>query len=324
MRILKRLLLVLGLLLVVVLLYRIGREPIVEALRRLAWWEFALLCVPYGLMMVADTLGWRYAFLRDGAPFGRLYAARVVGEAVNLVTALGQVGGEAVKVWLVRRDVSYAESIPSVIIAKTTITIAQTLFLAIGVVVAWIALDVGAGIREAMVWLLLVAALAVGGFVGVQVSGLVARGGRLLRVLGAGEAHAASLDRALQRYYRHEWRRFALSIGFHLAGWLLAAAEALVMLWALEIDVDLLVATVVEALGSGVRFVTFLVPASLGALEGANAAAFDALGLGAGAGLAFSLLRRARQAVWVLVGMGWLVVLRSSWRTAADTAATRP
>jgi uncharacterized membrane protein YbhN (UPF0104 family) len=324
MRILKRLLLVLGLLLVVVLLYRIGREPVVEALRRLTWWEFALVCLPYALMMVVDTLGWRYAFLRDGAPFGRLYAARVVGEAVNLVTAMGQVGGEAVKVWLVRRDVSYAESVPSVIIAKTTITIAQVVFLAIGIVVAWAALDPGPWILEAMLWLLLVEVVAVGAFFGVQVSGLVARGGRLLRLLGAGEAHATSLDRALRTYYRREWRRFGLSVGFHLAGWLLAALEALVMLWALGIDVDLLVAIVIEAMGSGVRFATFLVPASLGALEGANAAAFDALRLGAGAGLAFSLLRRARQAVWVLVGMGWFVALRSSWRTAPDAAATRP
>lgn len=310
MRILKRLLLVLGLLLVVVLLYRIGREPVVEALRRLTWWEFVLVCVPYALVMMVDTLGWRYAFLRDGAPLGRLYAARVVGEAVNLVTAAGQVGGEAVKVWLVRRDVSYAESVPSVIIAKTTITIAQALFLAIGIVVAWAALDTGSWLLEAMLWLLVVEVLAVGAFFGVQVSGLVARGGRLLRLLGAAEAHATSLDRALRTYYRREWRRFGLSVAFHLAGWLLAAVEALVMLWALGIDVDLLVATVVEALGSAVRFATFLVPASLGALEGANAAAFDALGLGAGAGLAFSFLRRARQAVWVLVGMGWLVALR--------------
>ncbi|HEY7249781.1 MAG TPA: hypothetical protein VIG37_04740, partial [Methylomirabilota bacterium] len=70
--------------------------------------------------------------------------------------------------------------------------------------------------------------------------------------------------------------------------------------------------TVIEALGAGVRFAAFLVPASLGAFESANAAAFEAMGLGAGAGLAFSFVRRARQVVWigiglvVLVAMGWL------------------
>ena len=50
--------------------------------------------------MAVDTLGWRFAFPRDPAPFHRLYGARLAGEALNLVTALGSVGGEAVKAWL--------------------------------------------------------------------------------------------------------------------------------------------------------------------------------------------------------------------------------
>lgn len=320
MRTLKRLLLVLGVVLLGVLVYWIGSEPIVETLRRLTWWKFALVCLPYGLMMAVDTLGWRYAFRRDSAPFGRLYAARVVGEAVNIVTALGQVGGEAIKVWLVRRDVTYEQSIPSVVIAKTTITIAQALFLVIGIGVAWTVLDMGSGVLQAMLWLLLVEVLAVGGFLGVQVSGLVARGGRLLRLLGVAEAHATSLDRALRDYYRNEWRRFGLSIGFHLMGWLLGATEAVLMLWALDIDTSLAVATVIEALGSGVRFASFLIPAGLGAFEGANAVAFETLGLGAGAGLAFSFVRRARQAAWVVIGGAGLLALRWSLPRAAGRA----
>lgn len=324
MRTVKRLLLVLGVALMAALVYRVGSEPILEALRRLTWWELVLVCLPYALMMLVDTLGWRYAFVRDTVPFTRLYAARVVGEAVNVATALGQVGGEAVKVWLIRRDVAYEQSVPSVVIAKTTIIMAQALLLAIGIVVAWVALDVGRGILEAMLWLLLVEVLAVGGFFGVQISGLVGRGGRLLRVLGAADAHAATLDRALRTYYRHEWRRFALSVGWHLVGWLLAAGEALVMLWALGIDASLVMATVIEALGSGVRFATFLVPANLGAFEGANAAAFQTLGMGAGAGLAFSFVRRARQAVWVLVGVVWFLALRWSLGPVPDTAGTGP
>jgi len=69
-------------------------------------------------------------------------------------------------------------------------------------------------------------------------------------------------------------------------------------------------ATVIEALGSGVRFASFMVPASLGAFEGANAAAFGALGFGAAAGLAFSVVRRARQIVWIVVGLLVLLGMR--------------
>ncbi len=264
--------------------------------------------------MAIDTLGWRFAFPRDPAPFRRLLGARLAGEALNLVTAVGSVGGEAVKTWLIRRDVDYAESVPSVVIAKTTLTIAQALFLLIGVTLAWTMLAIDSRVIGAMLWLLVVEVAAVAGFVIVQIVGVVGRSGRLLEWLGVVERddYARRLDSGLRDYYRRDWRRLSLSTAFHLAGWLLGAGEAYLILRFLQIPADLATATVIEALGAGVRFATFLVPASLGAFESANAAAFEAMGLGAGAGLAFSFVRRARQVVWigiglvVLVTMGWL------------------
>jgi len=325
MRAVKAVFLVLGAILLGVLVYRVGAEPILEALGRLAWWQFVLVCLPYAVITAADTLGWRYAFARDRAPFWRLYGARLAGEALNVVTAVGAVGGEAAKAWLVRRDVTYEESVPSVVIAKTTITLAGALFLLIGLVLAAFVLPVGGDVMRGMLWLLIVEVLAVGGFVAAQVSGLVARGGRLLKMFGAIEdtAYAETLDRALRDYYRREWRRFSLSLGFHLLGWLLGALEAVVILWALGVHASVGLATVIEALGSAVRFATFLVPASLGPFEAANAAAFAALGFGAGAGLAFSFIRRARQAVWIVIGLAVLVVMRWSARRARAADAPR-
>jgi uncharacterized protein (TIRG00374 family) len=319
MRAVKAILLVLGVTLLAVLVYRVGTEPIVETLRRLAWWQFALVCLPYAAIMAADTLGWRFAFASDRAPFWRLFGARMAGEALNVVTAVGAVGGEAAKAWLVRRDVTYEESVPSIVIAKTTITLAQAVFLLAGLWLAWRALPVDAEVLSWMMWLLVVEVVAVAGFAGAQVSGLVARGGRVLKMFGVigDTAYAETLDRALRDYYRTEWRRFGLSLGFHLLGWLLGALDAFIILWALDLSVPLTTATIIEALGSGVRFATFLVPASLGPSEAANAVAFAALGLGAPAGLAFSFVRRARQAVWVVLGLVVLAVMRWSARRAA-------
>jgi glycosyltransferase 2 family protein len=320
-RTLKTVFLILGALLLGYLVYRVGTGPVLETLAKLAWWQFVIVCLPYALISAFDTLGWRFAFARNRAPFLPLYGARLAGEALNLVTALGSVGGEAVKTWLVRRHVSYEESIPAVVIAKTTITMSQALFLVIGIALAWSVLDVGSTMLRGMLWLLVVEVLAVAGFVAAQVFGLVARGGRLLKTFGVVKdtAYANTLDKALRRYYTTEWRRLVLSVGFHLLGWLLGAVETFIMLWALGVDVPVFTATVVEALGSGVRFASFMVPASLGALEGANAAAFEALGYGAGVGLAFSFVRRARQIVWVVIGLAVMAVMR--WTAGSEVAA---
>ena len=312
MRFVKPLLFVAGAILLVVLVHRVGTEPIVTTLRTLAWWQFLLICLPYAVIVAVDTLGWRFAFTRDRASFWRLYGARLAGEALNLVTALGSVGGEAVKAWLVRRDVEYAESVPSIVVAKTTIVIAQAIFLLIGIVLAWTVLDVQGPVVRGMLWLLVIEVVAVVGFFAAQISGLVGRGGRLLAWTGVTpDASAAEkLDASLRHYYRHEWRRFAASTGIHTLGWQLGGLEAALMLALQGVTTSEPTASVIEAIGSGVRFASFMVPASLGAFEGANAAAFGALGFGAAAGLAFSFVRRARQAVWIVVGLIVLLVMR--------------
>jgi uncharacterized protein (TIRG00374 family) len=330
MRFLKPALLILGLAATAFFVHRIGVQPIAESLSRLAWWQLLVACLPFAVITAVDTLGWRFAFARDRASYARLFGARLVGEALNIITAVGSVGGEAVKAWLIRRDVGYDESVPAVVIAKTTTTIAQALFLAIGVLLAWALLPIDSRVLSGMLWLLIVEIVATAGFVAVQLAGLVGRAGRLLTWFGVVERaeSADKLDAALRTFYREQWRRLALSTGFHLAGWLLGAVEAFVILRFLGVAAGPVQATVIEALGAGVRFATFLVPASLGAFEGANAASFEALGFGAGAGLAFSFVRRARQLVWVCIGivvlamMGWYRTRAQSATASATPPAT--
>ena len=314
-----------GLAIMVILIVRVGSdEALIQAARGLGW-RSLLVCLPFGLIMAVDTLGWRYAFAYDRVPFLRLMAARVAGEAVNVVTAVAPVGGDAIKVWFLRPHVPYRESIASVIIAKTTITLSQTIFLLVGVVAAvWLAVD--ARLVRAMLWLLLVELIGSGGFLAVQVAGFVSRGARLLARFKKLQALAAAenLDRTLQSFYRREWRRFGLSVGCHLLGWLMGALETWLFLYVLQIPASVTTALVIETLGSAVRFATFFVPGSLGALEGANAAAFAALGLGAPAGLAFSLLRRLRQVAWIALGVLVLLLARARTRRAPAAPGSSP
>jgi len=299
---------VLGLL---ALVSHLGVESIASALTRITSGQFILICVVHGVSILADTVGWRYVFPRDQQPpFRRLLVAKCAGEAVNVLTALGSVGGEATKAWLLRRETPYAASVPSLILAKTSLVVAQAGLLVVGILVAWITGIGGSTLLLAMGSLLVVEVIGVGGFLIVQVVGVVGHAGRVLAWAGAkGLHHARQLDDALRGFYRREWRSFLLSAGFHFVGWLIGAVEALVILSSLGLPASPTAATVVEALGSGVRFATFFVPASLGPLEGANAAAFTAFGWAATAGLAFTLVRRARQAVWIGVGVAILVAM---------------
>ena len=322
MRVFRSLAIVLGLAILAILIVRVGSDEALLATARGLGWRALLICLPFALIMAVDTLGWRYAFAYDRVPFLRLMAGRMAGEAVNVISAVAPVGGDAIKVWFLRPHVSYRESVASVIVAKTTITLSQTIFLLLGVACA-VSLAVDARLVRAMLWLLLVELIGVGGFLFVQVAGLLSRGARVLQRFGKLEAFAAAenLDRTLQNFYRREWRRFGLSVGFHLLGWLMGVLETWLFLRVLQIPASLATALVIETLGSAVRFATFFIPGSLGALEGANTAAFAALGFGAPAGLAFSLLRRLRQVVWIGLGVLVLLLARARMRLAPEAPA---
>lgn len=307
------------------LVYHLGAGSIASVLAAITWWQFLLICAVHGASVVADTFGWRFTFAGDRPPFHRLLAARCAGEAVNVLTALGSVGGEAVKAWLLRRDLSYETSVPSLILAKTTLIVAQALLLVVGILVAWTTGIAGPALLTAMTSLLVVEVIGIGGFILVQNAGLAGRAGRLLAWLGVrGVRRARRFDDALRGFYRHEWRLFLLSVGAHFGGWLIGMLEALLILKSLALPASLATATVIEALGSGVRFATFFVPASLGTLEGANAAAFTAFGWAASAGLAFTLVRRARQAVWIGLGVVILMAMGTTRSVARERGTPVP
>jgi uncharacterized protein (TIRG00374 family) len=309
---LRVLLLIAGAGVLVWLIARIGPGAILDALARVTWWQLVLICALHGVALTTDTLGWRYAFARDRVPFWTLLVARTAGEAVNLVSALASVGGEAVKAWLLRDDVPYEESVPSVIVAKTAAVVAQAILLLGGLVIAWSTLAWDSSIMTGMLWMLVIEIAAVGGFLATQLSGLIARAGGLMRAFGLlrADESVARLDQHLRGYYRSQWPRFLTSVAWHVVGCGVAVLETWAIMWAIGVSASALTATVIEAVGSGIRFATFLVPASLGAFESGNAAAFAALGLGAGAGLVFSLVRRARQAIWIAMGICLLVGLQ--------------
>jgi hypothetical protein len=297
------------------LLYRIGPAAVMNALVGLSWRLPLVVLFPACVVTTFDALGWRFAFRRDRVRFRTLLAARLAGEAFNLTTPTASVGGEAVKAWLVRPYVALAESLPSVIVAKTTHTMAQVVFLLVGLIVARLTLDRSSIVLLAMQWLLVTEILAVGGFVVVQVLGPIGATGRLLgrlRLLAGRAGALEQMDHDLGDYYRHAPCRLALSVGCHFGGWALGILETYIMLHALTVPVSLAEATVIEAFGSGVGFAAFLIPGRLGAMEAGNLVVFATLGLSSTSAFALALVQRLRETTWAGIGLLALSFMRAS------------
>ncbi len=152
-----------GLAILVLLIVRVGSDEALTAAARALGWRSLLVCLPFALIMAVDTLGLALRLRVRPRAVSPADCRAHGGRGRERDHRVAPIGGDAIKVWFLRPHVSYRESVASVIIAKTTITLSQALFLLMGVAVA-LALAVDARLVRAMLWLLLVELIGVGGF----------------------------------------------------------------------------------------------------------------------------------------------------------------
>jgi hypothetical protein len=301
-------LVVCGLTLFAYLVAETGLPAIADSFATLSWRLLIILVFPCVFIKLLDTFGWYWTFPGARAPLWTLIRIRLVGQAVNTTTPTGTLGGDAVKIWLLRDQVAPGDTLVSLIVAKTTMVASQGLLLALGLLVVRGLPGVDRPLARGMVGLLALEVLAVCGFVGLQLVGMLGRGHRMLARLGIGLGTgvgdaARDADRALASLYRERPGRVVLSLACSLGGWFASAAETWLILAFIGAPVTASSALAIEAFSTGVRFVTFFVPAQIGAAEAGSVAACLALGLRADVGLSLSLVRRVRETAWTGVGL---------------------
>lgn len=280
-----------------------------ESLARVGW-GFSLYMAASFVVYALDTWAWRLVFSRDipQIGFGRLFSIRMAGEAVNKVTPLASMGGEPLKAYLLNRCGGQGgEALASVAVAKNIMTLAQIAFIFVGVAIS---LTIAPGRSAALYGLAI--------FPGIILTAMIV---------------TAILDHRLRRSKRRSetkeppvhqnnvlalWAQFAdyfwanpgavlLSFLVFFLGWAAGALELLAAAYLLGFPLSVRDALAYEALLASVNMATFFIPANAGSQEGGFTYLGPLLGLPP-YGVALAVLRRCRDVVWVLFGLGYLGV----------------
>lgn len=319
MTLLKAFFLIFGLVLLGLLVRDMDAAEILRHIRQVGSAGIGLVIALYAVTFLADVAGWQLTF--KTIPLNlrwlqRLYCVRMTGEAFNNVTPLGAMGGEPVKAMLLksRYGVSYRESGASLILAKTVILISLVVFLGLGFLVlmpsehiqssykavAGIGL---AGFTTAITLCFLVQRFRLSSWLGRLVGGS-ALGHRLetaLRVIH-------EVDERLASFYTERRARFAGALALAFINWLLGVVEVYALMQFLGYPISFVDAWVIEAMAQLVRAGTSFIPASIGAQEGAFILACSAITGDPTLGFALSVIRRVREIVWIIGGLGlWLL-----------------
>lgn len=331
--VLRLLLLGLGLLTLGLLIWHIGPHNIYQAIAALGPVALLAILTPSVLMYVVEAYGWKVTLGPSARhiPFWRLLVIRTAGEVVNMTTPTAYVGGEPLKAYLLKRyEVPMVEGLASVVIAKTTMTIAEVLFILVGIALGLMLLGAdgssGRIVAAAFfgVGLLLFGTAAL---VFVQRRGVFTWTLNLLRKVGcpiafleAREETLKALDATILNFYGHHRGAFYASTGLYFMGWMAEAGEVFVIVSYLGEPAHLLSAISIGALSVFIKGGTFFIPGSLGAQDGGNLLLLQAFGYGDVTGITFALLRRFRELVWIAVGLLCLALMGRNRETGSDAS----
>lgn len=320
---LKLILLFAGLCALFLIVWQIGSQRIFDAAAQLGPVALLVMLIPSTIMYAVEAYGWKVTLgpSAKDLPFWRVLAIKTAGEVVNLTTPAGYIGGEPLKAYLLTKyHVPMVEGLASVVIAKTTKTIAEVLFILLGITLAVWRVDHDGSLGPTVVAALVSVSLLL--FVTASLVFAQRKGfftwlleftrkiGLKIRFLEAREEQLRSLDRMILEYYRHNRRAVYSSTGMFFLSWMAEALEVYVIIWYLGGPALVLSAISINALSVFIKGTTFFIPGSLGAQDVGNLFLLKDFGYSEVAGITFALLRRFRELVWIGIGLLCLAVLR--------------
>lgn len=307
-----------GTVLLVVLVRRVGVDAIVAGARQVGWGFLAIVAIAAARILVRAA-AWRLCLDRQDAAAVRLrqaFAAGLCAEAVGSLTPLGLLASEPAKAAWVRDAIPFGRAMAAVAIENVLYSISVAIVIAAGTIALLLSFNLPEGLRHASELSL---ALIAGVLVALVASmWLAARrlalfGALAERLLGArGTAVSARVRRLEHRAHdavrltRGRLLRIAALEGlFHAGG----VAEAYVTVWLLTGAAPTLLASFILETANRIVNVMFrFVPLRVGVDEAGTALVARVLALGTAVGVTLAVVRKAR--VLCLSAAGVALMLR--------------
>ena len=292
--------------------YRTGVDSLSRAFATLGW-SAPLVLLPYALVYLLDSVGWRLAFSRalpKSISFGTLFRIRWAGESFNNIVPSAYLGGEAVKVYLLhKRGLPIADGASSVIIGKTAQVLSEVIFIAFGAAAGSLILPANSSARAGMFVVTGAATALIAMLFWLQHRGifstLLALTRRLRLRVHALTSRAESLrqlDRQIFDFYRNDWRRFLFSATFYLAGWIADSLDILLVSHLVGMPLDWSQALAFEAFIGVAKALGIFAPAALGVQESGVIFLFYLFDLPLALAAPYAIIRRARDLTFALIG----------------------
>ncbi|HEY5500280.1 MAG TPA: lysylphosphatidylglycerol synthase transmembrane domain-containing protein [Bacteroidales bacterium] len=309
---------VLGFLALVMMVWSIGFDVIVDNVVKTKWWFFAIIAMWLPIYVInAIALN---VIIRDDNPnnrrvsFWHIFKINVSGFALKAATPLGFLGGDPYKIIELTNLFGVEKATSSVLLYTMTHITAQCIFWALSIVVGalFLPMPLQASIIllvSFIIFLFLLFLLWRGYRRGLTV--------RLFRMLSGipylkrwvipfclkYNDNLLKIDLQISHLYNARRRAFFKTLSLELIARICNCLEVYVILKSVNVDVNIVQSVVIYSFMSLFTNILFFSPMQIGTREGGFLLAFKALSLSGGLGIYVSLVTRVRELFWIGIGV---------------------
>src|SRR5437773_11213476 len=321
---------VLGALLLVYVIRKIGVQPIFTALSHVGF-GFFLVVALNGLRHVLRTIAMRLSVTPEHRRFTFLqaFAARLGGESMSFLTFAGPLLGEATKVALLRKRVPLVHGVPALVVDNLLYNLSVVLVIFGGTILMLFAYPVPTVAREMLIVIatvaflgLIAAAMATRKRVTLltNIIDRLARRGFRPRVLRARRHNIYRVELTVYGFYKRRRAAFFSMIALDFASHVTSVLEVYITLKMLGFDPHLGAAFIIESLTKVINFAFAFVPGTIGVYETGTEIILKSLGFAVAAGVALAIVRKAAIVFWTVIGLFIITsrALPNAWRRVLD------
>lgn len=290
---------------------------------QVGWDGMLLLILVSWSVITFDTIAWFYAIRDIVRPsFVSLFGLRLAGDALTNGVPGGVVLGETFKAVALKNwyGVSLSASAGALILIKFGLGISQSIFVLIGLMIAYPHLAARSVELFGFPGAHLIA-LGATIFMGAALLAalvMITRGGTLTKVVNLAKKLPIArfrryLERKSDRILKieetisgviHDHKKYVPHVfGYLLVGWFASAGETWVLLRAMGYDVPFSEAYAIESVGSLFRLIFFMVPSGIGGQDASFFALFRLYDLPDNAVGLFVIIKRVKELIWIGIGL---------------------
>lgn len=317
-KIIRDLLFVIGILVLIWMVYRVGIDTIWTNIKDTGWWFFAIIGV-WAIVYTFNGLAF-HVILRGGNGSEKVSLLRKIkiiisGFAINSMTPIGLLGGEPYKIIELKADLGVDHATSGVLLSTMMHFLAHFIFWMASVPIFIFVVPVIPFGIKIVLWGVVLGALLLTywaftvfrkGLIhqALTVASKIPFAKKKVKAYWADHTERIEvMDGLTAELFTNRKKDFFLALSFEVIARFLSSIEIMFMAIPLGYHLSFLQCVIVAAFSSLFANILFFSPMQLGTREGGFGIAFSMLTIPLGVGVYVGLITRIREMFWIMIGV---------------------